>query len=249
MVPGAARPLLKTPRAAFPAPLSGRECCRNDEDCSMASGSLWLGRAVALAVVALASSVPALAETAGGAAHDVAQGVAHEAAEHAKGGLPQLNPETYPTQIFWLVVSFAFLLWIMSKMALPRVAEVLEARQEKITNDLEKASALKAETDSVILALERALEDARLGAQKVIAEATAANDKAAADRQAALNATLVERTREAESRIQAAKQAALANIRDVAAETAQAAVAKLAGLQLDSSQAAGAVDEALKERA
>ncbi|MFM2043184.1 MAG: hypothetical protein RLY86_1760 [Pseudomonadota bacterium] len=213
----------------------------------MASGRLWLGRALAVGLVAVAAAAPAFgADT---PAPDVAAGVAHETAEHAKGGLPQLNSATYPTQIFWLIVTFSLLLILMSKVALPRVAEVLEARQEKITNDLEKATALKGEAEGVIAAYEQALADARSNAQQVVSDSVAAADSLAAKRQGELAATLAERAREADAGIQAQKQAALANIRGVAAEAAQAAVAKLAGIELDAARADAAVDEALKERA
>ena len=61
------------------------------------------------------------------------------------GGLPQLDADTYPTQIFWLVVTFVILYLIMSKVALPRIAEVLEERQERIADDIETAERLRAE--------------------------------------------------------------------------------------------------------
>lgn len=214
----------------------------------MASGRLWLGRAIAAGLVVAACAVPALADAAS-TAQDVAQGVVQEGAEHVSGGLPQLNTATYPTQIFWLIVTFSLLLVLMSKVALPRVAEVLEARQEKIGNDLDKAAALKAEAEGVIQAYEQASADARANAQKAMAESVAAADAEAAKRQAELAAILADRSREAEARIQAAKQAALANVRAVAAEVAQVATAKLVGVEPDAATAEAAVDDVLKERA
>ncbi|HYE50870.1 MAG TPA: ATPase [Azospirillaceae bacterium] len=225
----------------------------------MVNPKLWLGRlfAVALAVAAV-SALPATAQdastgstpaTESGTAHDVAEGVAHETAEHVEGGLPQLNTATYPTQLFWLAVTFGTLLVLMSKVALPRVGEVLEARQEKIASDLDKAASFKAEADGVIAAYEKALADARGNAQKVMAEASAASDAAAAKRQAELAVELASRSKEAEGRIAAAKQTALENVRAVATETAQAAVARLAGVDVDAGTAGAAVETALKERA
>lgn len=171
-----------------------------------------------------------------------------EHAEHAKG-LPQLDPSSYASQVFWAAVTFGLLLWLMSKVALPRVAEVLEARQEKISNDLEKASALKAEAEGVMQAYEKAVADARANAQKAIAAAVFAADAEAARRNGELATTLAGKTRDAEERIQAAKQEALGNLRNVAAETALAATAKLSGALLSADLAAAAVDAVLKERA
>lgn len=206
--------------------------------------------AVVLLAVALAggSGVSSVAFAADDA-EKVAQGVAEATKEHAEGGLPQLNVGTYPTQLFWLAITFGLLMFLMSKVALPRVAEVLEARQEKIADDLDRAQSLKAEADAVIAAYEKAVADARANARAVLAETVAATDAETAKRQGDLAAELATRAREAEARIQAAKDAALANVRSVSAEAAQAAVARLVGLDVDQARAEAAVDVALKERA
>src|SRR5215207_1563076 len=72
-----------------------------------------------------------------------------EAAEHG-GGLPQLNAATFPSQIFWLLVSFAALYWLFSRKALPRVGEILEARQKRIAADLDRAATLRAEAEEAL---------------------------------------------------------------------------------------------------
>ncbi|MFY8093432.1 MAG: ATPase [Niveispirillum sp.] len=169
--------------------------------------------------------------------------------EHAKKGLPQLNPDSFASQIFWWAVTFGLLFWLMSKVALPRVAEVLEARQEKISNDLEKASALKAEAEGVMQAYERALAEARSNAQKEVAASVAASDAEAARRSAELGASLAATTKDAEARIQTAKQEALSNLSSVAAEAALAATERLSGAVLSADAATAAVESVLKERA
>ncbi len=207
------------------------------------------GRLAAVVLLAFALAGQPAVAFAANEAEKVAEGVAAETAEHVEGGLPQLNVGTYPTQLFWLAITFGLLLFLMSKVALPRVAEVLEARQEKIANDLDRAHSLKAEADGVIQAYEKALADARASAQKVLADAVATTDAETARRQAELAADLAVRAREAEARIGAAKETALSNVRTVSAEAAQAAVARLVGLDLDQARAEAAVDLALKERA
>lgn len=193
--------------------------------------------AVTALTTAIVFAVPVLAAAEG------------EHAEHAKKGLPQLNPDSFASQIFWWAVTFGLLFWLMSKVALPRVAEVLEARQEKISNDLEKASALKAEAEGVMQAYEKALSEARSNAQKDVAAAIAAADAEAARSGTEQGAKLAVKARDAEARIQVAKQEALSNLSSVAAEAAQAAVARLSGAELSPEAAAAAVDSVLKERA
>ena len=72
-----------------------------------------------------------------------------EAAEHG-GGLPQLDAHTFPSQIFWLIVSFLALYWLLSRKALPRVGDILEARQERIAADLDRAAALRNEAEEAL---------------------------------------------------------------------------------------------------
>ncbi len=167
--------------------------------------------------------------------------------EHS-GGLPQLNPETFPTQIFWLALTFGLLYWLMAKRALPRVAEVLEERQERIDRDLNKAATLKEEAEAVMGGVDKALAEARAEAQAVIAKTVAEIDGANSARQSQLGADIAERLREAEARIQAAKDQAVANVRSAAADIAREVARKVAGVEADPAAAETAVAAVIEER-
>jgi F-type H+-transporting ATPase subunit b len=71
--------------------------------------------------------------------------------------LPQLDIETYASQIFWLIVTFIVLYFLVAKIAMPRIAEVLEGRQERIEDDLDKAETLKKEAYLVRVEYEKKL--------------------------------------------------------------------------------------------
>ncbi|ALG71874.1 ATPase [Azospirillum thiophilum] len=162
--------------------------------------------------------------------------------------MPQLNPANFPTQIFWLALTFGVLYHLMSKKALPRVAEVLEARQERISRDLAKAAQLKEEAEAIMAQVEKSLAGARAEAQGVIAQASAdieANNQA---RQAQLNADIAERLRSAEASIAAAKDEALANIRTASSDIVRDITGRLAGVDVDQAQADAAVAAVLEER-
>lgn len=166
------------------------------------------------------------------------------AAEHGGGhsaGLPQLDPSTFPPQLVWLAITFGSLYYLMAKVALPRVSEVLEARQERITVDLEKATAYKDESTTVIAAYEQALADAQAQAQVVIGETVAQSEATAAARQAEFMADLSTRIKAIEARIQDARATALANVQNVAVDVAQDVVLRVAGLSVDKSKAEKAV--------
>lgn len=143
--------------------------------------------------------------------------------------MPQLDPSHYATQIFWLLVTFVPLYLILWRKVLPKIGEVLEARQDHIDADLEKATALKAEAEKVLSEYEAALAEARAKANATVKEASEAMAKESAERHEAFGRELDKKTEEAEERIAEAKRAALENIKAVAAETALAATDKLIG--------------------
>ncbi|SVE39201.1 uncharacterized protein METZ01_LOCUS492055, partial [marine metagenome] len=62
--------------------------------------------------------------------------------------MPQLDVSGFPSQIFWLVITFVFLWWLMAKVALPKVGLVLEERQKKISDSLDMADDLRKEAAS-----------------------------------------------------------------------------------------------------
>jgi len=172
---------------------------------------------------------------------------AEHGGEHS-GGLPQLNPATFPTQIFWLALSFGALYYLLSKKALPVVAQVLEERQERISRDLSKAASLKEEAETVMASVDKALAEARTQAQAVIAETVAAIEADNQARQSKVNADIADRLRDAEARITAAKDQALANVRGEAAGIVRDIAAKLGGVDADPAQVEAAVAAVIEER-
>jgi len=166
------------------------------------------------------------------------------AADVQKAGMPQFDLSRFPSQIFWLGVTFLVLYLVMSRIALPRIGEVLEARANRIGGDLDRASALKAEADQIKAAYEKALGESRAKAQEVGRSTEAALARDSAARQAELGNELAGRIRDAEGRIAAAKASAMGNLAGVAAEVASFAVQRVAGIGIspsDADQAARAV--------
>ena len=162
--------------------------------------------------------------------------------------MPQFDPSTFTPQLFWLLVTFAVLFVAVWRHALPRISGILEARQQRIGNDLEKAAALKVETEQVAAEYEKALAEARDRAAAAVKQAGAEMAAEAAKRHESFGKELAARTGEAEQRIAAARDEALGNIKTVAEEVAGAATAKLIGVELSPDQLRGAVEDALRRR-
>jgi len=98
--------------------------------------------------------------------------MATETTEHAQG-MPQLDFSTFPNQIFWLVVTLIVVYFVMSRVALPRIASVLAERHGAIQSDLDKAEEMNAKAVEAEAAYNQALVDARTEAQTIVADATA----------------------------------------------------------------------------
>ncbi len=156
--------------------------------------------------------------------------------------MPQLDPSNYAGQIFWLVISFVALYWVLVRLALPRVADVLEARQDRIDDDLDRAAAAKQEAEKVLAAYEKRLAEGRDEAQGLLRQAAEEMAAEAAKRHESLAAKLAGDVKAAETRILEAKTAAVRSIGEVAAEVAQSAARRLIGIEVDGKTAGAAVE-------
>jgi len=142
---------------------------------------------------------------------------------------PPFDTTTFGPQIFWLTISFALLYILMSKVALPKVGEVLEVRRDRIEGDLAEAERLRQKTEQAISAYESELAEARAKSQ-AIAEETRANLKGELDKKRLeVELDLSKTIATAEARIQKTKADALSNVDEIASDTAVALVAKLTG--------------------
>jgi F-type H+-transporting ATPase subunit b len=165
--------------------------------------------------------------------------------EHGSG-FPPFNSQTFPSQLLWLVITFALLYALMAKWALPQVGRVIESRQKRIADDFAEAERLKTQSDAAVTAYEKALADARTRAQ-AIANAERERETAAAEaRHKELEQALNAKLAHAEKTIAATKQAAMANVRGIAEDAAGAIVERLIGVAPNSQAVADAVTEALK---
>jgi F-type H+-transporting ATPase subunit b len=154
---------------------------------------------------------------------------------------PPMDPKSFPSQIFWLVIFFGLLYLLMSKVALPKMAKVLGNRHKAIEGDIAKASAAKNETEAAVQAYEKALAEARAKAQGIAAETRARMNAEMDAERAGLEKTLATKAAEAEASISAAKSKAMQDVDSVAAETAAEIVAELTGHKISAADAARAI--------
>lgn len=148
---------------------------------------------------------------------------------HKSGGLPQFRFEFWGGQIIWLLITFAILYVLMAKVFVPRLRKIQDTRAQTIADAVEQARRVQAEADAQAAAAKAEIEDARAQARRVAADAKAKAQAEMAASQAAEDERLKAELEKAEARIRATRDAAMTNVGQIAADTAEAIVAKLTG--------------------
>ena len=175
-------------------------------------------------VILLAVKVNDATDTNGNHGNDHADQAHTEAAgdhgaEHG-GAFPPFDTMQFPSQIFWLVLCFVGLYLVLSRVGLPRVAGIFEAREQKLSSDVNTAKKLQEESEAVKTAYETELATARQNAHQT---ASAARDTARADadsKRREAEARIAEMVQKSEERIATRKAEALSNLEEIASETA-----------------------------
>jgi F-type H+-transporting ATPase subunit b len=171
---------------------------------------------------------------------------AHTEADGHGGGFPPFESSTFASQLVSLAIAFVLLYVIVSRIALPRVGAVIDARQNKIEGDLAEAQKLKDESEAALKAYEADLATARSKAQAIGAETRDKLNAASEAERKSLEDKLSAKLAEAEKTIAATRTSAMSNVRGIAADAAGAIVQRLTGAVPDSNAVASAVDASLK---
>lgn len=159
--------------------------------------------------------------------------------------MPQMELHDFAPQLIWLAISFIALYLIMARVALPRIATVIEERRDRIASDLDQAEDLKRKTDEAIAEYEEALAKARAKAlgiaqetrEKLTAEVEAEKEEAEKE--------INEKVEKAEQRIAKARDEAMSNLSTVAASAAETIVSELIGGKVTKSEVNQAVSKAM----
>lgn len=164
-----------------------------------------------------------------------AHGDAHSDGHHGEAaeGLPQFDPSSFPSQIFWLVVTFVFLYIFFSKKTLPDISRVIENRQAHIQGDLDMAEQLKSEAEKVHQAYEEILDEARQKSTSSFDEVDALikekTDAASED----FRKTSAKELEKTEKSVEKAKQKVMGEMDSMVAELASQAAEKIIGVKAD----------------
>lgn len=158
---------------------------------------------------------------------------------------PPFDSTTFASQLLWFAITFALLYYLMAKVALPRIAGILEDRRDRIASDLDLAESLKRDSEAALEGYEKALADARARASAIAETARGDAKQAAATKRTAVEENLAEKLEAAEKRIGEIKAKALADVGEIAVETTDALISSLVDVELVKGEVSEAVSSVM----
>lgn len=141
--------------------------------------------------------------------------------------MPQLDFSVFPSQLFWLMISFFLMLFIMGKFIIPKTAEMINLRKEKIDSDLEKASEIKLKVEETLNKYNKALHDANAKASLTLQKNREELENIVSKRQYDLMQRLKSEIDASEQKIMRSKNKAMDGIENLSVELAIDVLAKL----------------------
>ena len=162
------------------------------------------------------------------------------------GGMPQLNPEFWLSQIFWLTLTFGILYVVLSKIILPKISVNLESRKSEIQENIEAAENQRQKSESKLLEYNKILSKSKLEAKNIFKDA---REKAMQDinsKKEVLNNQIDDEIKKAEQEIVLLKKTAPEKINKIAIDTSSELVQKLIGADINNSSISAIVEDLSK---
>ena len=163
------------------------------------------------------------------------------------GGMPQLNPEFWVSQIFWLTITFAILYVVLSKLILPKISANLELRKSEIQENIEAAEKQRKSSETKLKEYDDIVLKSKLGAKNIFKESREKILKDISFKKETLDKQIDEEIKKVEQEIEILKKSAPEKISKIAIETSSDLVKKLIGAEVNNSSISAIVDDLSKK--
>ena len=163
------------------------------------------------------------------------------------GGMPQLNPEFWISQIFWLTLTFGILYIVLSKLILPKISANLELRKSQIQENIEAAGKQRENSESKIKEYDNIVLKSSLEAKNIFKEAKEKTIKDINSKKESLDKQLNDELKKTEEEINILKINAPKKINKIAIETSLELVKNLIGAEINNSSISAIVDDLSKK--
>ena len=159
------------------------------------------------------------------------------------GGMPQLNPEFWVSQVFWLVLTFGLLYIILSKLILPKISNNLESRKSQILENIETAEKQREESEKKVKEFEKIILESKLEAKNYFNQARQKILDDINNKRNALDKEIDDEISSAEKEIVNLKTASSEKIKNIAIETSSELIKQLIGEEANKSSISAIVEE------
>ena len=163
------------------------------------------------------------------------------------GGMPQLDPEFWISQVFWLVISFGFLFIFLSKFILPTISDNLERRKSQILENIETAEKQRYESDNNLKEFKKKLDNSTAEANILINEAKKKLIEEISKKKELLDNEIDKEIKSAEDEIKDLQNNSVTKINQIASETASDLLIQLIGSEINKSNISAIVEDLLKK--
>ena len=169
-----------------------------------------------------------------------------EAFSAESGGMPQLNPEFWISQIFWLTLTFGTLYLILSRLILPKISDNLETRKSKILENIEAADKQREDSEKKLKEYDEIISKSKLEAKTIFNQAREKALKDIDEKKEVLDRQVEDEISKAEEEIKALRSSAPKKIGKIAIETSSELLQKLIGAEVNNSSISAIVDDLSK---
>ena len=164
----------------------------------------------------------------------------------AEAGMPQLNPEFWAAQIFWLILIFTSLYLIIWKIFLPKITYSIENRKSRIVNDLNKAQELKENAEKKLKEYNKIVENSKNEARKIIEDGKKKLDIEIASKKKIFKDETEKELANVEKEIKDLKRSSISNINKIACETSAEIIKQIINTEVNKSSVSAIVSEVIK---
>ena len=166
-----------------------------------------------------------------------------EAFAAESGGMPQLNPEFWISQIFWLTLTFGILYIVLSKLILPKISDNLESRKLQILENIEAAEKQRQNSEEKLKEYEEIVSKSKMEAKNIFNQAREKALKDISAKKEVLDKQIDDEIGKAEQEIKELQKSAPDKINKIAIETSSELIQKLIGAEVNNSSISAIVDD------
>ena len=162
-------------------------------------------------------------------------------------GMPQLNPEYWTAQVFWLILIFSSLYLIIWKIFLPRITYSIENRKSRIVNDLNETQKLKENAEKKLKDYNDIIENSKKDAKKIIEDSKKKLENDIKNKKQKFNEEIEKELMSVEKEIKSLKKSSISSINKIAAEVSSEVIKQLVGTSVNMSNVSAIVEDISKK--